>query len=440
MKFDFQNVLLSNLKKAKDFSCEKINVCTQKLLENRICLGITGLSHSGKTTFITSLINILEQDPDLQVKILNEESTFPYADYLKQIIERQEWPVSTTKKSEIHLKIDRQGKEFFLDIFDYPGEWLLDLPLIQRTYSQWSSYIKDYISKIKEENSFLKFDFFPSEEKNIRQTIDFQTKKYVEWLKEMQKKGYSFTQPGHFLLPAEAGDVYYSVNFFPWVFDEPQTDFEKELYKELEQRYDDYKENIVKPFYQNFKAVQKQIILVDTFGSLSCGYQVWEDLKYTIKQLLDNFSYSKVSEVFDWIRDNLFHIRKIEKVMFCSTKLDRLSNTQDAISISDGILHGLVENILRRENDFIIKRDRIEYHSVSSIKACDFQKSSEWSFYTPNGTEAVPVPNLLTEDDINKFSELCSACEQKQLKPIVQSGKIKYQNMAYVLKFIFGDK
>ena len=26
-----------------------------------------------------------------------------------------------------------------LDIVDYPGEWLLDLPLLNKSYAQWSS-------------------------------------------------------------------------------------------------------------------------------------------------------------------------------------------------------------------------------------------------------------------------------------------------------------
>lgn len=433
MRFDIQSVL----KKVKDFSYEKIN----PLFENRISLGITGLSHSGKTTFITSLINLLEQDPDARVEFSGENNTFPYAEYKKRILEQKEWPFSTTKTSEIHLKINRKEKELFLDIIDYPGEWLLDLPLIQKNYNQWSQTIKEYVLKIGEQKSIFSDCLLGNEEKNVRKTIEQGTQEYVNWLKKMQEKGYSFLQPGHFLLPEEAGDVYFSVNFFPWIFEEPETDFEKEIYGTLEQKYNEYKENIVVPFYQNFKTVQKQIILVDTFGSLSRGDYAWNDLKYTISQLLDNFSYTKMARILNWVNSKLFHHFQIEKVMFCSTKLDRLSDTQDAVSSSNGFLKALMMDILRNKKDFAFETTEIEYHSVCLIKACDFKYSSEdWSYYTPNGIDAVPIPKFLAEMDLNSFSQKCSSCKSNSLKPIVKNGKFQYKNMAFVLKFIFGDK
>ena len=30
-------------------------------------------------------------------------------------------------------------RELTLDIVDYPGEWLLDLPLLDKSYEQWSA-------------------------------------------------------------------------------------------------------------------------------------------------------------------------------------------------------------------------------------------------------------------------------------------------------------
>ena len=50
--------------------------------------------------------------------------------------------------SQLRLTIEYQPKGFFarqthggklhIDIVDYPGEWLLDLPLMKLSYSEWS--------------------------------------------------------------------------------------------------------------------------------------------------------------------------------------------------------------------------------------------------------------------------------------------------------------
>ena len=49
------------------------------------------------------------------------------------------WPKSTRQISELRLVIDYQSRygapnTLTLDIVDYPGEWLLDLPLLTKSY------------------------------------------------------------------------------------------------------------------------------------------------------------------------------------------------------------------------------------------------------------------------------------------------------------------
>src|SRR4051794_11095800 len=125
-----------------------------------IRLGVTGLSRAGKTVFITALVHglshggrfpvfeslasgriaraRLEPQPDDAVP------RFAYEDHLRMLVEQRRWPGSTTDISELPLVIDYQrqnGAErtLTLDIVDYPGEWLLDLPLLEKTYEQWSA-------------------------------------------------------------------------------------------------------------------------------------------------------------------------------------------------------------------------------------------------------------------------------------------------------------
>ena len=123
-------------------------------------LGVTGLSRAGKTVFITALIHgltrggrfpvfeayatgriaraRLEPQPDDAVP------RFDYENHVRTLIEERRWPASTVDISELRLVIDYQrqngaDRTLTLDIVDYPGEWLLDLPLLNKSFEQWSA-------------------------------------------------------------------------------------------------------------------------------------------------------------------------------------------------------------------------------------------------------------------------------------------------------------
>src|SRR3954449_752806 len=130
------------------------------LFNPTVRLGGTGLSRAGKTVFITALVHgltrggrfpvfeslatgriaraRLEPQPDDAVP------RFSHENHLRTLIEARHWPNSTVDISELRLVIDYQrqngaDRTLTLDIVDYPGEWLLDLPLLNKTYEQWSS-------------------------------------------------------------------------------------------------------------------------------------------------------------------------------------------------------------------------------------------------------------------------------------------------------------
>ena len=138
---------------------------------NGLRLGVTGLSRAGKTVFITALVNNLvravaaarESERVLPVFRVHAEGRmssarlepqpddhvprFAYEDHLAALSgDDRHWPESTRRISELRLTIEferaagwRKGPSHLtIDIVDYPGEWLLDLPLLTKSYSQWS--------------------------------------------------------------------------------------------------------------------------------------------------------------------------------------------------------------------------------------------------------------------------------------------------------------
>jgi predicted YcjX-like family ATPase len=133
---------------------------SESLFNPTVRLGVTGLSRAGKTVFITALVHgllrggrfpvfeslatgriaraRLEPQPDDAVP------RFAYEGHVRTLIEDRRWPHSTTDISELRLVIEYQrqnssARTLTLDLVDYPGEWLLDLPLLNKSYEQWSA-------------------------------------------------------------------------------------------------------------------------------------------------------------------------------------------------------------------------------------------------------------------------------------------------------------
>src|SRR4030081_2376421 len=121
-------------------------------------LGVTGLSRAGKTVFITALIPGLTRggrfpifEPFATGRIARARLApqpddavprFDYENHVRTLIEQRRWPNSTVDISELRLVIDYQrqngaDRTLTLDIVDYPGEWLLDLPLLHKSYEKW---------------------------------------------------------------------------------------------------------------------------------------------------------------------------------------------------------------------------------------------------------------------------------------------------------------
>src|ERR1043166_5153890 len=130
------------------------------LFNPTVRLGVTGLSRAGKTVFITALIHGLTRGGRFPVfeafaagRVAGAQLApqpddavprFDYENHLRTLIEERRWPNSTVDISELRLVVDYQrhngaDRTLTLDIVDYPGEWLLDLPLLDKSYAQWSA-------------------------------------------------------------------------------------------------------------------------------------------------------------------------------------------------------------------------------------------------------------------------------------------------------------
>ena len=128
-------------------------------------LGVTGLSRAGKTVFISSLVHNLLNGGRLPVfeavrsgrvsKIRLEPQPddavprFQYEDHIAALVRDRVWPDSTRAISQLRITLDYESASGWnrmfspgrlsIDIVDYPGEWLLDLPLLTQDFRAFSN-------------------------------------------------------------------------------------------------------------------------------------------------------------------------------------------------------------------------------------------------------------------------------------------------------------
>ena len=207
------------------------------LFENSVRLGVTGLSRAGKTVFITSLVaNLLERGRMPQLRAAAEgriqaaylqpqpDHTIPrfaYEDHLAALTAAEpHWPESTRSISTLRLsmRVAPTGlltgwsgpRVVHLDIVDYPGEWLLDLPLMNQEFRDWS---RDAIAAARaparapHAGAFLALlDATDASRPLYEPTARTLAGAFTAYLAAARAAGLSSVAPGRFLMPGDLPD------------------------------------------------------------------------------------------------------------------------------------------------------------------------------------------------------------------------------------------
>lgn len=314
-----------------------------------IRLGVTGLARSGKTVFLTSLItNLLHSGRFQSVKAVAQnrvelaylqpqpDDTVPRFAYETHLAALQStpprWPENTTGISQIRLSLRIKPHGILsglrgtyvqhIDLVDYPGEWLLDLLLLDKTYDQWAQSMLDRMERHRFGHDYLAqlADMAPSQE--FDETIALAlAKSYTANLDLAREKGMADLTPGRFLLPGDlAGSPV--LTFAPMY---PQNRAKRgSLYREMERRFEAYKAKVVRPFFRDhFSQIDRQVILLDLLGALHQGPDSTRDLQNSLSALLQAFRTGKNSML-----SRLFLGNRVEKILFAATKADHIPTSQ----------------------------------------------------------------------------------------------------------------
>ncbi|HUR43735.1 MAG TPA: YcjX family protein, partial [Aestuariivirga sp.] len=317
-------------------------------------LGVTGLTRSGKTVFITALIHALLQGgrlPGFEAmrsgRILraflepqpdDELPRFRYEDHLAALSgPNRHWPEGTRRISQLRLTIEYTPRSLFdrylssgrlhVDIVDYPGEWLLDLPLMTLSYAEWSaatlaaSRKEPRLSHAGQWHEHLR-GLDPKTP--VHEPVAIKAAEiFTAYLAKCRAEEVSLSAlpPGRFLLPGDfAGSPLLA--FAPLDVAEDAKFPRGSLGALMERRYRSYVERIVKPFFfGHFARLDRQIVLVDVLHPLNAGAGAVKDLQAALTQVLSCFRQGENS-----ILSNLFG-RRIERILFAATKADLLHQT-----------------------------------------------------------------------------------------------------------------
>ncbi|MBP0484001.1 YcjX family protein [Sagittula salina] len=344
-------MVLTSLADSLSRSVERAtNTVSETFFEPTLRLGVTGLSRAGKTVFITSLVaNLMDRGrmPGLvaqsEGRILTAflqpqpDDTLPRFDYehhLAALTARAPyWPEGTRAVSELRvsLKVRPSGllsglqgpRTVHLDIVDYPGEWLLDLGLMEKSYAEWS---EDMLERMEQRPDPERFRTMATTEAGAAKLEEPVAQRlahaYTAALHAARAEGFSDCSPGRFLLPGDlAGSPVLTFSPLP-----PSKAVRGSLYREFERRFDAYKARVVKPFFQDhFSRLDRQIVLVDALGAIHAGPRAVEDLRRTLADILTAFRPGASSFL-----SSLFLGRRIDRILFAATKADHLHHTQHA--------------------------------------------------------------------------------------------------------------
>ena len=353
-----------------------------------IRLGVTGLARAGKTVFITALIHNLIHggrlplfrpyaggriaDATLEPQPDDAVPRFDYEGHVEALVDEHLWPDSTRRISELRLTITFESASYLartlrsgrlhLDIVDYPGEWLLDLALMNQTFVQWSREAIErarlgsrrgraaaWLAKLEAIDAQA-----PEDETLTRELAAL----FTDYLRAQRADDdpISTEPPGRFLMPGDlAGSP--ALTFSPLDVDGDGPP--GSLARMMARRYESYKKVVIRPFFRDhFARLDRQIVLVDTLHALNSGKTSVADLEAALAATLSAFKHGTAN----WLTGLV--LRRIDRILFAATKADHVHHED----------HDRLEAILARIVERAAERAKfagadVEVLALASVRA-----------------------------------------------------------------------
>jgi uncharacterized protein len=332
---------------------DSVRFVGEKAQSSHVRLGVTGLSGAGKTVFTTALAHALiharhapHELAFLDVANLGHIAgaaveplpglpLFPVERNVAQLAAAApEWPLPTRALSGVRivLRFAPQGllrhaspeAELRVDIVDYPGEWLADLPLLDQDYRAWSASTWARLADAGNDGARALSRAWCTDASAVPgpDGIDGRARSYGSLMRELKgdRFGWAWLTPGRSVTWSEDEWIGSGCAFFPLP---PEALGPSPVFATLSGRYSRYVETLVKPFYrQHLRSLDRQIVLVDLLGALARGPESFHGMREALGRILEHFRYG------GWRVLQPLLGRRIGRAMVAAAKADLVTASQ----------------------------------------------------------------------------------------------------------------
>ncbi|MGM0516143.1 MAG: YcjX family protein [Pseudomonadota bacterium] len=358
-------------------------------------IGITGLSGAGKSTLITAIVNHLENarrgalEGQRGLAAIRHghwqresERAFDYDHALTALTgDPPSWPESTRDWSIARLTLDYDRRWYSLrprrrclELFDYPGEWLLDLSVLDWDFSDYTRHWVDWLSRSPRRriapgllDELAAIDpAEPVDEKRLRDLVG----RWSAMLADSRLPPHRLSRnlPGRWLMPGSDYDPE-AMPFLPLpsVLSADGQAWGQGSWGEVcRANFVYYRDRIAGPFFEShFGRLDAQVILVDLLGALRSGQPALADMRAALESVLEPFRYRGDG----WL-SNLFR-RRIRRVAIVATQIDHLLPADQArlTGLLDSYLFELTQQLAGHDID-------LRLFAVSAITAAQLREDA----------------------------------------------------------------
>jgi len=326
------------------------------VLPRTVRVGVTGLARAGKTAFLTSLAaNLLAHGAGLEVlpslvgRVTRVSLSpagvsglprFDQGEHLAALAgDPPRWPERTGAVSLLALDLEVAGqgagsmlpaRRLRLELLDYPGEWLLDLPLLAQDFSTWSESVLRRLEAPEVGEAAREFLAFvralPSRVAANDSLALSGQRLYRATLRRLRDElGLSFLQPGRFLMPAPGPEPVWGA-FFPLVGARESGGLAALLAGRFEAYKAAVREDLVSPL---FGSLDRVVVLADLLSALHAGPAAFADAEAALAAAAGALRWrGSWLEALGSLAMLRLPPRVIRRVAYAATKADHVADRQ----------------------------------------------------------------------------------------------------------------